>query len=681
VGALNDQADMTRRRRSTGLRTAPTLRTAPAGRAARAALAALVVVAAPLVGLMGVGARPAGANSSFVTTRYGGSDRYDTARLVAEASYPHGAKTALLASGTNYPDALAGAYLAGNDGAPILLTDPNTLPSSTVQALSELQTQNVIILGGTYAVSDAIASELASTTSTSSAGGDLVVTRIAGPTRYDTAAAIATTGGTIGTISGAATALVASGDAFPDALTGGPAAFGSHLPILLTDPNQESPQTEAALEQLKITNVILLGGTDAISATVASQLTDNGARTVTRIAGADRTDTAAMFYQQIGIPDLGFSGTNIVVADGQDFADALAGSVLAGEFPTGTLLTDDPDSLGSYTTAELTAHQSTLTQGVILGGPDAISDTGQGAIVAAAGGGQTGTGGVTLNSTTVPAGGALEGSVADPATVSTLEADGCRVSQDVPFDASTGGFAVYIPSFVPTGTCDMTFTVTGDDGTITTVPTFTITVTAAQTSTEGSVTLDSTSTDDGGTLYGSISDPTVSTLSVDGCGLNGPVSYEASVGSFAVTIPTTQPLGDCTMVFTLNYDDDSPAQQATFTIDVTGTSGPTGAGGGGATAPTTPVTLESTEVQQGGTIDGSVAEPSSVATLSADGCGLDQGLTFNATSGDFDFTIPASQPAGNCSLEFTVTYNGGIPTQQPTFTITVDSASTGLLGL
>ncbi len=94
-------------------------------------------------------------------SRLGGSDRYDTSRLVATTftglgylSWPHPA----LASGTDYPDGLAGGVVAGADGAPLLLTRPADLPSPVagVMTSNKATVQMLTIFGGTGAVSDQV---------------------------------------------------------------------------------------------------------------------------------------------------------------------------------------------------------------------------------------------------------------------------------------------------------------------------------------------------------------------------------------------------------------------------------------------------------------------------------------------------------------------------------------------
>jgi putative cell wall-binding protein len=89
--------------------------------------------------------------------RWAGADRYETAALVSSNTYPLGATTAYLASGADYPDALAGAPVAARDGAPLLLTQRDCVPASTLTELIRLGATKIVVLGGTSAVSEAAA--------------------------------------------------------------------------------------------------------------------------------------------------------------------------------------------------------------------------------------------------------------------------------------------------------------------------------------------------------------------------------------------------------------------------------------------------------------------------------------------------------------------------------------------
>jgi SpoIID/LytB domain protein len=92
-------------------------------------------------------------------TRVWGDDRYETASAVASKLLPD-ATSAYVANGLLFPDALAGAALAGHKGAPVLLTKPTTLPGATAKALQDQQPSAITVLGGAGVVSTSVASAL-----------------------------------------------------------------------------------------------------------------------------------------------------------------------------------------------------------------------------------------------------------------------------------------------------------------------------------------------------------------------------------------------------------------------------------------------------------------------------------------------------------------------------------------
>ncbi len=118
-----------------------------------------------------------------IPTRLAGAGRYETAVEISKSGFPNGAKTVVLAFGLNYADALAGVPLAKAMNAPILLTTLKTLPAETLAEIERLNAKKVIILGGTSAVSADVEKALTDK--------KLEVERIAGTTRFETAAKIA----------------------------------------------------------------------------------------------------------------------------------------------------------------------------------------------------------------------------------------------------------------------------------------------------------------------------------------------------------------------------------------------------------------------------------------------------------------------------------------------------------
>jgi putative cell wall-binding protein len=325
-----------------------------------------VAAVAGLLGTAGL-ATGASANAAFKYTRVAGIDRYATASSVAADAFPTGAQTAIIARGDAFADALAGAYLAGlqTGGAPVLLTTTASVPDATKTRLAAMSTKNVILLGGTGAISTAAEQDLAKT---------YTVTRVAGTNRYDTAAKIAQTTSTlgVGTLSGDKTAIVANGEVYADALAAGPVSYSQRFPILLTRAGDLPAESKAALTALGIKHVVIVGGTTAVSDAVDAALKANGA-TTERVAGTTRYETATKVADFSLSKLTGWSTTAADLATGEGFADALAGGPAAGRSNRSILLTA-PTSLSGPTATWLQAHATTLTSGRLLGGTTAVSE-------------------------------------------------------------------------------------------------------------------------------------------------------------------------------------------------------------------------------------------------------------------------------------------------------------------
>lgn len=94
-------------------------------------------------------------------TRLSGQDRFDTAGQIV-STYVKNPKNIYLASGLNFPDALAGSVLASVTGDPILLIDPSlgTVPPAIEAYLKQLKSNNVrpniVSFGGTAVVPDVV---------------------------------------------------------------------------------------------------------------------------------------------------------------------------------------------------------------------------------------------------------------------------------------------------------------------------------------------------------------------------------------------------------------------------------------------------------------------------------------------------------------------------------------------
>jgi putative cell wall-binding protein len=295
--------------------------------------------------------------------RHGGSNRFETAQRVA-AALPHRSGFAVVASGESFPDALAAAPLAGARGAPVLLTTPTRLHPATAEALRTLDVRAVAIIGGEAAIAPGVEREIVELL-----GPGGTVTRIAGPDRYATAAAInEEAGSALGDV-----ALLVNGDDFPDALAAGALAAGQRLPLLATRAASLPAATEAALGSLGVREVVVVGGERAVGPLVVSRLDEMGL-SVTRIAGPDRFSTALAVADHARREHGWQAAQGALLARGDDFPDALSAAALAGGLRAPLLLTSRTRL--SDEVRRWLGSAGCLTDGVrVIGGTGALPDS------------------------------------------------------------------------------------------------------------------------------------------------------------------------------------------------------------------------------------------------------------------------------------------------------------------
>lgn len=194
------------------------------------------------------------------TVRLAGADRYATAAAISRAAFEPRVETAFIATGANFPDALAGAPAAGALPGPLLLVTATSIPSSTATELGRLEPQRIVILGGTAVVSSNVAAQLDVYTPGP-------VRRWSGPDRFATAASVAAQA-----FPSAATVFVASGLGFPDALAGGPSAGAALGPLLLVGNATLPSATQQQILRLKPVRIFVLGGTAVVSGSVVNEV-------------------------------------------------------------------------------------------------------------------------------------------------------------------------------------------------------------------------------------------------------------------------------------------------------------------------------------------------------------------------------------------------------------------------
>lgn len=279
---------------------------------------ACAALCAALTGSLLAAPSPAGAQAADVTTRrIVGSNVFEIAAAAAGGTCDTaaGSHSVALASGENWPDALAGAAL----DRPLLLTKQAFLPAATRAYLEPCASHpkaKVIVLGGTGAVSEDVADALQSM--------GYRVDRFFGEDRYATARRIARQFApeTLSTV------YLASGANFADAVAAAPSVT-RETPLILTTPEELHDEARRFLTDAdrSIASVTILGGNAAVSADVEAEIEALGIET-DRIAGATRYETAALIARRaLSTPDC-HPVTSVAIASGTiPYGGLVAGAV------------------------------------------------------------------------------------------------------------------------------------------------------------------------------------------------------------------------------------------------------------------------------------------------------------------------------------------------------------------
>ncbi|WP_419819307.1 cell wall-binding repeat-containing protein [Glaciibacter flavus] len=244
------------------------------------------------------------------TFRLSGNDRYGTAAAISSRFNP-GVPVLYIATGENYPDALAASALAGRQSSPLLLVQPGAIPAVIWDEILRLQPHKIVIAGGLAAISAAVATQL---------GTVAPVLRVSGTDRYDTSRQLAQQSGLR-----ASSIFVATGLNFPDALSASAAAAAKQGSVVLVPGTNGDVDaaTYDTFSQLGANELLIAGGTSVVSPQMETALRSR--YTVSRLAGTDRWGTG------VAINQASFSSPSTVyLAVGTNYADALAGGALAG---------------------------------------------------------------------------------------------------------------------------------------------------------------------------------------------------------------------------------------------------------------------------------------------------------------------------------------------------------------
>lgn len=302
--------------------------------------------------------------------RFYGENRWDTMQAISRQGWSK-SYGVVIASGDNWPDALAASYVAGQQHWPILLTKSNTLSEEVASEIKRLGASYALVAGGPSALSSNIENQL-------KAAGIKTVKRVYGNTRQETALKLADyklTAEPAGVFDWSDTCIIATSNNYADALAVAPYAYSAHAPIFLT--NSDGTLSDEVLAKIKnpssrsngYKKALIVGGTNAVSSLVESQLKQCGVLTVERKGGDTRYETSALvatWAQSKGM-EVSFVG----VATGSNFADALAGAALCGKYNSVLILADDANT--SAISNVVAKQKSGIDASLVFGGLRAVS--------------------------------------------------------------------------------------------------------------------------------------------------------------------------------------------------------------------------------------------------------------------------------------------------------------------
>ncbi|HWQ42442.1 MAG TPA: cell wall-binding repeat-containing protein [Desulfosporosinus sp.] len=261
-------------------------------------------------------------------TRIFGQDRIQTSVAVAQQGFKgNQLQNVIIASGYSFPDALAASTLSTKLKAPIILAGHSVLDSQV--SLDYIKSSlvaggTVTIVGGSAVVPIEVEQWLLNS--------GYSVLRLGGEDKFETDALIVSK---LNVVNGTPV-VIASGNDFPDALGIASIAASKGWPILLSGSNQLPDSVKSFLATKQPSDVYIVGGEAILPSTVLDELHKVSPNTkMTRFGGYDRFDTLAQvvttFYP---------NPTEIYLANGFDFADALSGSTNAAQNNAPILLID-----------------------------------------------------------------------------------------------------------------------------------------------------------------------------------------------------------------------------------------------------------------------------------------------------------------------------------------------------
>lgn len=285
--------------------------------------------------------------------RISGENRVQTAIEVSKKMFKEGTNKVVLANQDNYSDVLTAAPFAKANNASLLYVSSNSISKEVMSEIARLKAKEITIIGGEKSVDEGLKKELEKR--------NFKVDRLSGADRYKTSAQIAAK-----LIDGKTTTLeIASGENYADALSLNNAAEKDKAPILLVRVNAIDKSVEDVIKSSKASLINIAGGEKSVSENTKANIKKISKATVNRMGGADRYETSILLAKYSGAKEV------VVVASGENFADALVAAPFSAK-QKGAILLTNKDKLRQN--AEQFIKDTKFNKSYVIGGEKSVSE-------------------------------------------------------------------------------------------------------------------------------------------------------------------------------------------------------------------------------------------------------------------------------------------------------------------
>lgn len=293
-------------------------------------IVSLVAAAAITLGI----SNAAYAKDGFNVSRFYGVDRYKTSISISNNFNSGTVQNVIIASGKDFPDALAGSVLSKKLNAPIVLAGGTVNDSAdSIQYIKDHLDKNgtIYLLGGTASISNEFVDYMKNQ-------GYSNFVRLGGKDRFDTNKYIVNSMN----VEKGTPVVIANAYGFADALSVSSIAAQKGYPIIMTSTSSLSDEAKDMIKNIEPSQVYIIGGYASVGDNVVNQikgmLPSLSNDKIIKLAGQDRYETSLSVCKHFNLDT-----DTAVLANGENFPDALSGSALASKLNAPIVLTDGQD--------------------------------------------------------------------------------------------------------------------------------------------------------------------------------------------------------------------------------------------------------------------------------------------------------------------------------------------------